>query len=201
MGLVEEYSRQLKALLPVGRAWVREKGAKIIALLHGGAEELARCHRRFDKLLDEADPRSTLEMLPDWERHAGLPDRCSRSGETIRQRREALVTKLTVVLGQNLPFFQKLAARLRANVVISEYRPFTCGLSRLGKNRLNGPATCRFYWHVQVTEPRVTWFACGLSQCGTDPLARIDYAEELECWLNRLAPAHSKLIVGYGDDK
>lgn len=199
MGLVAEYARQLKALLPIGKAWPREEGANLSSLMQGGAEELARCHQRFDALLDEADPRTTLELLPDWERHAGLPDTCSRPGETIRQRREALVTKLTAVLGQSLPFFQELAARLRANVVISEYRPFTCGLSHLGNDLLNGPATCRFYWHVQVTEPRVTWFACGLSQCGTDPLARIDYAEELECWLNRLASAHSKLIVGYGE--
>jgi len=199
VGLIAEYARQLKALLPTGAAWPREEGANLSGLLEGGACELARCHERLDKLVDETDPRTTLEMLADWERFAGLPDTCSRLGESTRQRRQAIVGKLTGLRGQSIPYFEELAARLRASVAITEYRPFTCGLSTLGKDALNGPATCRHHWHTQITEPRVTWFRLGVSQCGLEPMARIDFAEELECWFSRLAPAQSQLIVGYGE--
>lgn len=200
MGLAADYGRQLLALLPVGKTWPRDEDSEISKLMHAGGNELARVHNRFDKLRDEADPRSTLELLPEWEQFAGLPDECSRMGETLQQRRDNLVSKLTGLQGQSIPFFYALAAKLRATVSITEYRPFTCGLSHVGKDALNGDASCRDIWRVHVTEPRVTWFTCGASTVGYDPMARIDYAEELECWLSRLSPAQSELIVGYGEE-
>lgn len=198
MGLVAEYYNQLKALLPVGKTWPQEEGSVLSGLMQGGAPELARAHARFDRLVEEADPRTALEMLTDWERVVGLPDTCSEEGNTIQQRRNAVLFKLTAKWGQDITFFMALAERLGATITITEYRPFICGLSHLGADALNGSASCRRCWHVQVTEQRVTWFRCGASQCGTDPLARIDYAEELECWLKRLAPSHTILTVGYG---
>ena len=41
-------------------------------------------------LIDESDPRSTLEMLNDWERAFGLPDSCTDAADTLAERQNAL---------------------------------------------------------------------------------------------------------------
>lgn len=93
-------------------------------------------------------------------------------------------------------------------LTIEEFRPFTCGLSEcsLGQNAdgvfltsyaITDVVAFRDYWRVNVSGPRVTWFVCGLSECGRDPLAKISRAVDLECILNRLKPAHTDLIFAY----
>jgi uncharacterized protein YmfQ (DUF2313 family) len=76
------YLQQLQALLPRGLAWPRAVDAHLTKLLSAFSLEFARVDQRVDDLLDEADPRSTLELLPEWERMAGLPDPCA-SKQTI----------------------------------------------------------------------------------------------------------------------
>lgn len=72
----EAYLAQLQALLPPGSAWPRAANATLTKLLGALAEELARLDARALALIDEADGRSTLELLSDWERVCGLPDPC-----------------------------------------------------------------------------------------------------------------------------
>lgn len=195
----EAYLAQLQALLPSGVAWPREPEAVLTRLLAAWAEELARVDRRAGDLLREADPRATLELLPDWERVAGLPDACAPSAaSTIQERRAALVARLTSTGGQSVAYFRDLAAALGYDAIeITEYRPFTVGRSTLGLAALNGGAEVRLVWRVVVPDARVTWFRAGASTLGADPLARLARAEDLECLLTRLAPAHTQLIIAY----
>jgi uncharacterized protein YmfQ (DUF2313 family) len=65
--------------------------------------ELARLDVRASVLPQEVNPAASLELLPDWERVAGLPDKCSGVlEETLQGRRNALLTKLTSTGGQSL---------------------------------------------------------------------------------------------------
>lgn len=197
MGLsAADYLSQLQALLPQGPAWPRDAGATLTRLLQSMADELARVDGRAAQLLEEADPRTTLELLPDWERVAGLPDPCIAGiATTLAERRAALVDRITAEGGASKPYFQAIAERLGYQVEIARFSPFICGLSRCG-DPLNGAPSVRHYWRVRVIGARLTQFRAGASQIG-DRLGKLTRATDLECLLNRLAPAHTTVIVAY----
>ena len=188
-----DYYRVLLSLRPRGPAWAEDDND---LLAH--AEELARAHNRSVDLLDEADPRSALEMLEAWERVCGLPDECSGSfATTVAERRQAVVNKLTSRGGQSIAYFEALATALGYDVTITERRPFTCGKSECGGPDELAPGAIRHLWSVLVHGPRVVWFEMGQGELGADPFAKITRAEDLECLLTRYKPAQSRLTVGY----
>ncbi|MEM7047819.1 MAG: putative phage tail protein [Pseudomonadota bacterium] len=192
-----DYEAQLHALLPQGQAWVADKESVLSKVLGGLAPILARVHARALVLRREADPRTALEMLVDWERVCGLPDKCSPPGETIQERRTRVIVKLNERGRQDIHFFESMAQAMGYRLGIKETRPFVCGHSRCGLGRLVGPASRRFVWRALVRGQRIVYFRAGVSQCGIDPLAKISRAETLECLLHRFKPAHTKLTVGY----
>ncbi len=192
----QDYLTILQALLPTGAAWPRDEEATLTKFLTGFADSLARVHNRCVDLIDEADPRTTVELIAEWERVCGLPDDCApAAGATLAERRAAVVAKIAARGGQSRAFFADLAGRLGYEIEINEFRPFICGRSRCGE-RLHGGAACRFYWRVRVPGPRVAPFRCGVSRTG-ERLGLIRRAEDLECLFRRLAPAHSVLIFAY----
>ena len=129
---------------------------------------------RASKLLEvESDPRSTIELLPDWERNWGLPDPCYKQPLTIHDRQLALVLRMTMIGAQSRQFFIDVAAFLGYTITITEYAPFMAGVSNAGDTRTPpldpnpligdyrwyiGPPEMRFYWTVHVTGARLTWF-------------------------------------------
>lgn len=209
MSLRDDYLSFFQALLPPGAAWTRDAKAELTKVLDFFAGEFAKIHSRALDLLNESDPRSTIEMLADWEHVAGLPDSCSYgTADTVQERRLALVQKITGRGGQSAKYFVELAETLGYEIEILENRPFTCGISEcgLGKalgaysaqlHQLSDKLDVRYFWKVLVKGPRVTWFQCGASECGKDPFAKITRAEDLECIFQRLKPAHTALTIAY----
>lgn len=113
MGMsANHYREQLQALLPPGRAWPRESGAVVTNVLDALAQEFARVDARVDGLLEEIDPRTTYELLSDFERVYGLPESCVTGSLTTDQRRNALVSKLTNYGGQSPAYFLLVLERL-----------------------------------------------------------------------------------------
>lgn len=205
----EAYLQQLQALLPTGKAWNRERNSNLTGMLAALASELSLVHDRATDIVKESDPRTTVEMLEEWETQTALPDVCS-SGivSTIQERRLAVLQKLTSRGGQSPKYFKELAATYGYQVTITENVPFRAGHSECGRLYEEGPYSIkahhamsdlnfRFIWNVKVNGPRVTWFRCSESEAGKDPLAKITRAEDLECIFNRLKPAHTKLTFAY----
>src|SRR4051812_28592617 len=104
MDRVEIYTKLLKRLLPPGRAWVASDGGHLSGLFSGLAEELSRAHVRGLALIEEMDPRTTFELLEDWERICGLPDACTGLGTTLQDRRNQIVARLLLGGPQNKQF-------------------------------------------------------------------------------------------------
>lgn len=195
MGLsADDYLRQVQALLPPGPAWARESGAYLTRLLHGLSTEFARVDERAGALLDQADPRTTLELLLDWERLAGLPDGCVVDAGvelTTAQRRAALVGRLTMVGAQAASYFESLALSLGYQVEVHEYSPFDVN------DLVIDPVTSEAWAHAwevrgQLNQP-VDFTA---NSTVADPLSAWSNVV-LECVLNRFKPAHSVLIFSY----
>lgn len=196
MPTAAEYREQLKALLPPGQAFPRDPGTTMHDLLDGMSLELARVDGRATVLPQEANPSTAIELLPDWERVAGLPDKCSGSlEETVQGRRNALLTKLTSAGGQSAAYFIEIAASLGYTVTIEVFRPFRAGRSFAGDPLTNGPWA--FTWRVHAPEVSVTEFRAGRSAAGER--LRAWGNDTLECKFNQLKPAHTIAIFAYGE--
>jgi uncharacterized protein YmfQ (DUF2313 family) len=194
----DRYLSHLRQLLPQGTAW--EDSPELVSVLSFVASRLSAIHNQAIALLDEADPRTTRQLLAEWESFAGLPDSCSRNrATTLQERRSTLWQRLTGRGGQSIAFFQKIAERLGYSVTILPHgRPFICGRSRCGQI-LGGSKLQNLHWRVTVHGPRITNFRTGASRCG-ESLGKISRAEDLECLFRRLMPAHTVLVFAYEGD-
>jgi uncharacterized protein YmfQ (DUF2313 family) len=167
----------------------------------------------------ESDPRLTIELLSDWEFAWGLPDPCFKSALTIDARHAMLILKMTLLGGQSREFFIGVAEWLGYNITISEWAPFTAGISQVGDTRGMipwddtpghhpevedyrweiGAPEMRFYWQVHVHLAPLMWFRVGSGEAGVDPHLRIQYAQDLECLLRRWKPAHTDIVFDYSN--
>ena len=193
-----EYLAQLQALLPPGRALSRHPAANLTALLGAAADLLAPVDQAMNALYDEADPRTTLQLLPDWERVTGLPDPAvGDSYQSVSERRDWLKMRLTLVGGQSQQFFTGLAAALGWTVTIDEFQPCGAGIGMCGRDQIGVDDSIFLQWQVNMPAPPVYWFQAGLSGCG-DPQG---YSRPgiIEILFNRYKPAHTHLIFHYGD--
>lgn len=191
----DQYREQLKALLPPGRAFPRERGSTLDDLLDAMAQEFARLDARADRLTTEAVPSTTAEMLADWERVAGLPDSCSGLlADTQQGRRNDLVSKLVSRGGQSIAYFKEVAEALGFEIEIEEFRPFRAGWSQAGDQLTNGDWI--FTWRVRAPSVTVNHFRAGVGAAG-EPLATWGN-EGLECRILHYKPAHTKVIFAYG---
>lgn len=196
MATAAEYKEQLKLLLPSGQAFPREPGTNIDALLDGLSLELARTDAHGTRLVLEANPLSANELLADWERAAGLPDKCAGTlEETLQGRRNALASKLSSTGGQSPAYFIGVAEALGYTISIEEFRPFRAGRSTAGQSLTNGDWV--FVWRVHAPAVTVIAFRAGRSAAG-EPL-RSWGNDALECRLTQLKPAHTILLFAYGD--
>lgn len=208
----DDYAQALADLLPEGPPWPREPDSVLMRAVRGLAGILETVDARAADLLErEADPRTTVEMLEDWERNAGLPDPCIDEPQTLADRQRALTDRLTTIGRQDRAYFLEIAERLGYEIgEIIEYSPFMCGISRVGDTRPTGaageqyrweigPPEIRFYWRVRVTGLGLKWFRAGESHVGVDPHLQISAATDLECLLRRYKPAHTEVIFDYSE--
>ncbi len=95
--------------------------------------------------------------------------------------------------------FAKLANFLGYNVSIVTTPPSVCGIARCGEN-LGGATEANYYWITIVDGARLSYARCGTAVCG-EVLCRITWAEDLECLLNRIKPAHTIIKLSYATPK
>ena len=151
-----EYAQAIESELPSGTAWPRDLDSGPMRWVTGSAEIWGDVDARAtDLVVTESDPRSTLELLPDWERAFGLPDPCLTAPQTIPDRRAALINRLTIQGAQSRAFFISAATAIGYSISIYEYQPYGCGLSRCGDSRADGG--------LVITHAR-----CGVAQSGVD---------------------------------
>jgi uncharacterized protein YmfQ (DUF2313 family) len=194
-GSIDNYKAQLGQLLPPGKAFANSDNSKLGDLLAAQSVELARVDGRAEDMILEADPRTTNEMLPDWERVCGLPDECTGGGETVEERRQLVTAKYTQRGGQSPGFFQELAATLGYDVEIEEYHAFRVG------DDTGDPAYDDDWAHafsVLVPDETTVRYFASFSGCAGEPLATWG-DDALECVITRAKPAHSTVLFAYGE--
>lgn len=184
----------LRDLLPTGPAWNRAPGSFLTDFLTSVAEELKLVNDRTETLRIELDPRTTNELLGDWERLVALPDECSDPDNTsIVTRRNEVLAKLTSQGSISRQFYIDLAARLGYTIEIFEYKQFLAGISHAGDLLSNGDwVHC---WLVTAPAGTADFFEAGVDFAG-DPLAV--YSDGvLECYINKRKPAETLVFFSY----
>jgi len=111
----------LQALLPPGLAWVRDVDTILTSFVRAISYSFARVRRRALDLIEEIDPRTTYEMLEDWERVYGLPDECAQP-TTLSGRRAALQGKMLGNVDPNKENIEATATELGYDILIYEYK-------------------------------------------------------------------------------
>ena len=116
----DAYREQIHALLPAGRAWPEEADTTLDALVRAMAAQVAEVDRSASNLLTEILPNTTFNLLPEWERVAGLPDICSVLGSTITIRRASLLEKLVTKPTLNVTEFERIGRTFGAVITVEE---------------------------------------------------------------------------------
>jgi len=203
IGLRSKYSKVIRRLFPKGLAWLglQDFESNLYKLLDSYSNEPYRIDKRSTELIKEVDPRTTLELLRDWERLLGLPDECDSAPEdqSIQERRTRIIQVLTTRGGQNESFYQQLAANFGFDVdVISaeDQPPFLAGQARAGDRLTNG--LWRYAFVIKAPAEFLVLFKAGQGAAG-DPLVKVGNSV-LECLMEKHKPAHTVVLFSFGDD-
>ena len=185
MGLsADAYARQLAQLLPRGALWKLEPDSWLSKLLLAIAGELARIDDRSDDLVDEWDPRTALETLPEWERVVGITDPSAVTSE----RQAAIAAKLVARGGQTAAYFVEFAALL--------------GFVATVDTHATDPALGPYEWRMNVDLAASTagGLATTIARAGTARAGdRVESRSVavLEDLINRWKPAHTVALFAY----
>jgi len=185
MGHLLGYQSIIDKFWPQGLAWPRDPNTLQGKLRGSLASEMERVDQRIQDLLNELDPRTTAELLSDWERMLGLPDNCGGTVPTsLEQRRQAVITKLRAIGGQSKQYFIELAALYGFDIEILEFDLFTCE-SLCDDSLYDEPWAYTF----KVIAPSLTQWDMNCESFCTEYLSASDN-NILRCLINRYKPAH-----------
>lgn len=139
----------LKLLLP---AVAYDKAApQLTAELSAEGKQLDAFQASVAGLLLEIDPRTAVQLLPDWERVYGLPDEGLITATTIAQRQARLTAKVMQTGGLSKQYFKTLLEQAGYTVFIDEPRGFFTGTNVCG-NRLYNTNAVQWYWRIRIRQ-------------------------------------------------
>lgn len=195
MSLITDYLQQLKNLLPRGELWTGLMSDPVFnAYLESEAAEKARIHARALNIIEETDPRTIYELLPEYEAFAGLPEKCDGELGTLEQRRKNLQAKLTMKGGQSKLYFIGLAQSYGFDITIEVF----------DVRDVNSDVDTPYYdepwrsvWRVRA--PEETVYERTVDSDVDTPYAYWGNAL-LECIINRYKPAETLVQFAYGED-
>ncbi len=188
------YRQIIDKFWPRGIAWPRDPQTLQGKLRAALTPEMERVEQRIQELLDELDPRSSVELLPDWERMLGLPDNCRGIiPSTLEQRRQAVITKLRAIGGQSRQYFIDLAGLYGFAIEIAEFDLFTAE-SLCTESLYDEPWAYTF----KVIAPALTVQDMTCESFCNEYLTTWGN-EILECLINRYKPAHTIALFEYAE--
>lgn len=182
-------------MLPQGPAWGTPDG-EAMPLTHLLArftrvlvDSFVWLYARAFGLAREAFSQGASELLPEWEADYGLPEACFTGDQTTAQRLSALGRKVRADAINHPDDFIRLALDYGFEIEIEEPAMFECGFSECAGRHTVGSYIQETYWIVRVRDAGISYFECGVSECGYDPLFSLGAAEEILCLLRKMAPA------------
>jgi uncharacterized protein YmfQ (DUF2313 family) len=193
--MIEKCTQLILKLLPPGVAWNRTPSSNLYKLATALAEEICRVEARAMELLVESDPRTTVELLEDWERILGLPGECVDLASTIQERQANVVAKLISRTAQTKAYYVSLAATLGYTITVDdiiEYDAFHVGDS-VGEE-IFGEEWAHVF-ALLLPENTQRYFRVNENAVG-DRL--VEFGDDLlECVITDNKPAHTVVLFQY----
>ncbi|MEE4157425.1 putative phage tail protein [Pseudomonas viridiflava] len=191
----EHYAEQLQALLPPGPAWDPARVPEVQQLIAGLSHEFARIDGRAFDLLNEMDPATVSELVPDWERVMNLPDPCLGLKPLFEDRRLSVRQRLVAVGGQNAAFYVGIAvSQGYPDASVIEFRTPRMGRSRFGQAHF-GTWNAQFMWTLNTGGRQRLGRRFGASYWGER--FGVNPGTAIECLIRRAAPAHGIEFVNF----
>ncbi|WP_449125080.1 YmfQ family protein [Pseudomonas viridiflava] len=191
----EHYAEQLQALLPPGSAWDPERVPEVQQLIAGLSHEFARIDGRAFDLLNEMDPATVSELVPDWERVMNLPDPCLGLKPLFEDRRLSVRQRLVAVGRQNAAFYVGIAvSQGYPDASVTEFRTPRMGRSRFGQAHF-GTWNAQFMWTLNTGGRQRLGRRFGASYWGER--FGVNPGTAIECLIRRAAPAHGIEFVNF----
>ncbi|MEG3640433.1 YmfQ family protein [Magnetococcus sp. PR-3] len=192
------YQQLLVALLPQGQAWATDDpNSNLNQLLSALAPELTRIGARVEDLKREMDPRTTIEMLPDWEQAYGLPDCVVAT--SVSMRRSMLLARVVAEVWQGVidaAFIVHIAAVAGYTVQVEESVLSRCDQAVCGDALIADAGVAEFSVHASEYTYRQ---AIAGEACCDDRIE--DWGNEvLECVIQWITPAHLTPLFFYHGD-
>lgn len=160
------------------------------------ASEAERIDAEIETILDESDPRTSLQELETWFSDFGVPSACIEaiSDPTQEQIRQDLLTKITQRSGLTKRYFESIAEILGFQATVNTYDQYSvmCDVSKPLADEAWKPV---FFLNVSISGDAgqekllTTW---DVSQ----PLSKWGNVL-LECVIKATAPAHCLVIFTY----
>jgi uncharacterized protein YmfQ (DUF2313 family) len=188
----KEFAHALAALLPRGPAWAQnDEESTQYKTCAGLSRVYVRNTNRAAKLLVDAFPATSVELLPEWEATLGLPDPCSGPAPTIAARQQQVVAKLVGLGVANAQAIVEYLEALGYTVTITQFTPWSVDM----------PVDYPMYglewahaWQINAPLETITYFTV-LS--GVDEPLSAFGNEVLECIAEAIAQAHTVVIFNY----
>ena len=197
MGLYEkDYEHLVNTLLPRGLIWNRKKGGVLDSILFSLSSEAARVDARARALVDESDPRTSVEELQRWFDDHGIPSECvaAIADPSLEQMRQELIAKITSNSGLTAKYFEELAGVLGYSAKVTTFEEHHV------EHDVEMPLADE-KWIPVFTLGITISNDSGFDEFTTEwdaeqPLARWGNSL-LECLIKALAPAHVEVIFIY----
>ncbi|HEX7853883.1 MAG TPA: putative phage tail protein [Sphingobium sp.] len=193
----DDYASAAIAHLPRGLVWPRDSGTDLHTFWLALAGTWQRLDARAVQLRIDTFPRSTVDLLPEWEASVGLPDPCAGPNPTFEQRRNQVVARIVGKGGQSRAFFTQFAAELGIEIEIRTFAPFRAGRSAAGDPCAGQEWV--FNWEVHIlsvagSDPAAA-FRAGFGHAGDPLTTRAVALSVLQCELQRLKAAETILNI------
>lgn len=182
----DDYSNVLHGLRPPGPAMAGTDN-----VLAGLAVEFSRVHNRLNDLLREGDPRTTYELLPEWERAFGLPDGCVDISGNLAARINALVVRVRGAGTPTPQYFIDMATAAGYVITITEFEAHTVDSD---VDALLWAEEVAFLWQVNAPLNSISYFDV---DSDADTYLATWGNSILECIITRSKPAHTHVQFSY----
>lgn len=192
----EQFIQLIKSLLPQGHIWEAQKGSLFHKIICAMAVEFTRVELRKQALFKELNPTSTSEMIPEWEKLLGIPNKATGpiSQLTYQARKKFIFTFYTMTGGSRAEYYKRVIKSFGFDVEIKEIKNFRVGLSRVGDPLTNG--NWRNAIEVRASNVPEFKFRVGQSAVG-DPLV-VRSNELIKNIMEEIKPAHVVCIYTFG---
>lgn len=199
--------------LPLGPAWrmfraASARGARLLAALAASYDDMSAA---LSRLVRESDPRTTEDMITEWETAVGLPDPCLPTAATLAERRAWVMWRLTKKRWNTAEDWFDLAALFGLEIAITPgwyvQRKFLFGNESRGFSYFQFPLGFdiypklgRFRVYIDVTNVEYAGFEYGAAGVNLPVGFPIPFGETSQritafmCLINRVAPANVLII-------